>query len=70
MLRDPDGRDALLVTLFVPTEGAASGEAGSLLYLLLDGPRHVLTVRHQTPSLTGGSKPPAGHLPREGSIVP
>ena len=33
MLRDPVGRDALLVTLFLPTEGAAPGEAGSLLYL-------------------------------------
>ena len=34
MLRDPAGRDALMVTLFVPMEGAAPGEAGSLLYLV------------------------------------
>jgi photosystem II stability/assembly factor-like uncharacterized protein len=34
MLRDPEGRDALMVTLFVPMEGAAPGEAGSLLYLV------------------------------------
>jgi hypothetical protein len=34
MLGDPEGRDALMVTLFVPMEGAASGEAGSLLYLV------------------------------------
>jgi hypothetical protein len=31
VLRDPTGRDALLVTLFLPMEGAAPGEAGSLL---------------------------------------
>jgi photosystem II stability/assembly factor-like uncharacterized protein len=34
MLRDPEGRDALMATLFVPMEGAAPGEAGSLLYLV------------------------------------
>ena len=34
MLGDPEGRDALMVTLFVPMEGAAPGEAGSLLYLV------------------------------------
>jgi hypothetical protein len=34
MLRDPGGRAALIVTLFVPMEGAAPGEAGSLLYLV------------------------------------
>jgi hypothetical protein len=34
MLRDPEGRDALMVTLFVPMEGATPGEAGSLLYLV------------------------------------
>ena len=34
LLRDPAGRDALMVTLFVPMEGAAPGEAGSLLYLV------------------------------------
>jgi hypothetical protein len=32
MLRDPAGRDAVMVTLFLPMEGAAPGEAGSLLY--------------------------------------
>jgi hypothetical protein len=32
VLRDPAGRQALVVTLFVPMEGAAPGEAGSLLY--------------------------------------
>jgi hypothetical protein len=34
MLRDPAGRDALMVTLFLPVEGAAPGEAGSLLYVV------------------------------------
>jgi hypothetical protein len=34
MLHDPAGRDAVMVTLFLPMEGAAPGEAGSLLYLL------------------------------------
>jgi hypothetical protein len=34
MLRDPTGRDALMVTLFLPMEGAAPGEAGSLLYVV------------------------------------
>jgi hypothetical protein len=34
MLRDPAGRDALMVTMFLPMEGAAPGEAGSLLYLV------------------------------------
>jgi hypothetical protein len=39
MLRDPAGRDAVMVTLFVPMEGAAPGEAGSLLFLAsLDEP--------------------------------
>jgi hypothetical protein len=33
-LRDPAGRDAIMVTLFLPMEGAAPGEAGSLLYLV------------------------------------
>ena len=33
-LRDPAGRNAVMVTLFVPAEGAAPGEAGSLLYCL------------------------------------
>jgi hypothetical protein len=32
MLRDPAGRQAVMSTLFVPMEGAAPGEAGSLLY--------------------------------------
>src|SRR5215216_4804377 len=32
MLRDPAGRQAVMATLFVPMEGAAPGEAGSLLY--------------------------------------
>ena len=32
MLRDPAGRQAVMVTLFLPMEGAAPGEAGSLLY--------------------------------------
>jgi hypothetical protein len=31
-LRAPDGRPALVVTLFVPSEGAAPGEAGELIY--------------------------------------
>jgi hypothetical protein len=34
MLRDPSGRAAFMVTLFLPMEGAAPGEAGSLLYLV------------------------------------
>jgi hypothetical protein len=34
VLRDPAGREAVMVTLFVPVEGAAPGEAGSLLYYL------------------------------------
>jgi hypothetical protein len=34
MLRDPEGHDAVMVTMFVPMEGAAPGEAGSLLYLV------------------------------------
>ena len=33
-LRDPAGRDAIMVTLFLPMEAAAPGEAGSLLYLV------------------------------------
>ncbi|MEV0256091.1 hypothetical protein AB0H82_17740 [Streptomyces sp. NPDC050732] len=32
LLTDPRGRPALLVSLFVPAEGAAPGEAGQLLY--------------------------------------
>jgi hypothetical protein len=32
VLRDPSGEGAVMVTLFVPGEGAAPGEAGSLLY--------------------------------------
>jgi hypothetical protein len=31
-LRDPSGRNAVMVTLFLHAEGAAAGEAGSLLY--------------------------------------
>jgi hypothetical protein len=38
MLRDPAGRDALMVTLFLPMEGAAPGEAGSLFYVVPIGP--------------------------------
>ena len=34
MLRDPEGHDAVMVTMFVPMEGAAPGEAVSLLYLV------------------------------------
>jgi hypothetical protein len=33
-LRDPAGRDAIMATLFLPMEGAAPGEAGSLLYVV------------------------------------
>jgi hypothetical protein len=33
-LRDPAGREAVMVTLFLPMEAAAPGEAGSLLYLV------------------------------------
>jgi hypothetical protein len=33
-LRDPAGRDSLMVTLFLPMEGAAPGEAGSLLFVV------------------------------------
>jgi hypothetical protein len=33
-LRDPSGREAVMVTLFLPVEGAAAGEAGSLLYYM------------------------------------
>jgi hypothetical protein len=36
VLRDPVGRQAVMVTLFVPMEGAAPGEAGSLLYHVPD----------------------------------
>lgn len=32
LVNTPDGRPALLVSLFVPREGAAKGEAGQLLY--------------------------------------
>ncbi|WP_405878636.1 hypothetical protein OG747_08385 [Streptomyces sp. NBC_01384] len=31
-LTDPDGHPALLVSLFVPREGAAPGESGQLVY--------------------------------------
>jgi hypothetical protein len=31
-LRSPDGENALVVTLFVPSEGAAPGESGALIY--------------------------------------
>ncbi|HZD68888.1 MAG TPA: hypothetical protein VFA45_08215 [Actinomycetes bacterium] len=31
-LRDPSGHDAVVVSSFLPVEGAAAGEAGSLLY--------------------------------------
>jgi hypothetical protein len=34
VLRDPQGRDALMMTMFLPMEGAAPREAGSLLYLV------------------------------------
>jgi hypothetical protein len=34
VLRDPEGRDVLMVTMFLPVEGAAPGEAGSLLYVV------------------------------------
>jgi hypothetical protein len=34
VLGDPEGRGALMVTMFLPMEGAAPGEAGSLLYLV------------------------------------
>jgi hypothetical protein len=38
VLRDPAGRDAIMVTMFLPGEGAAPGEAGSLLYCVpVDG---------------------------------
>ncbi|HZD71972.1 MAG TPA: hypothetical protein VFA45_24575 [Actinomycetes bacterium] len=33
-LRDPSGREAVMVTLFLPGEGAAAGEAGSLRYYM------------------------------------
>jgi hypothetical protein len=36
-LRDPSGRAAIMSTLFVPGEGAAPGEAGSLLYYVRSG---------------------------------
>ncbi|MEV6754338.1 hypothetical protein [Streptomyces sp. NPDC051214] len=32
LLTDPQGRPALLVSLFIPAQGAASGEAGQLVY--------------------------------------
>lgn len=32
VVTSPDGRPAIVVTLFVPTEGAAPGEAGQLIY--------------------------------------
>jgi hypothetical protein len=83
---EPSGSDAVGSVNAVP--GGPGREPGSLAAVrlaaappasrvrppgLLDGPHHVLTVRHQTPSLIGGQgdrRPPAGHLPREGSIVP
>jgi hypothetical protein len=44
VLQDPQGRDALMVTIFLPLEGAAPGEAGSLLYLVpLDRSRVAAT---------------------------
>jgi hypothetical protein len=44
VLRDPEGRDALMATMFLPMEGAAPGEAGSLLYLVpLDRTRVAAT---------------------------
>lgn len=32
VLRAPNGQRALVVTLFIPSEGAAPGESGSLVY--------------------------------------
>ncbi|MFC4034808.1 hypothetical protein ACFO3J_25560 [Streptomyces polygonati] len=31
-IRTPDGRNAVLVSLFIPSQGAAAGEAGQLIY--------------------------------------
>ncbi|MFE2346084.1 hypothetical protein [Kitasatospora cineracea] len=31
-LRTPDGRNAILITLFLPSEGAAPGESGEMIY--------------------------------------
>jgi hypothetical protein len=38
----PGGRDALLVTLFLPSEGAAPGEAGELIYYNIIGNSSVV----------------------------
>ena len=44
-LRQPSGRNAVMATLFLPVEGAAPTEAGSLLYhVLVDQPRPNLTT--------------------------
>ena len=40
MLLDPEGHDAVMVTMFLPMEGAAPGEAGSLLYVVPLGQAH------------------------------
>ena len=54
MLRDPEGRDAVMVTMFVPMEGAAPGEAGSLLYLVpLD--RRIRPPPRDPAALSSGS---------------
>jgi hypothetical protein len=50
-LRDPWGRSAVMVTLFLPVEGAAAGEAGSLLY-------YVPIDLGRTPSASSLSDPP------------
>jgi hypothetical protein len=51
LLRDPAGHDAIVATLFVPGEGAAPGEAGSLLYRVpLPGSRRPTQSRSQNVS--------------------
>jgi hypothetical protein len=59
LLRDPAGRQAVMVTLFVPMEGAAPGEAGSLLY--------HLPVDHQT---RRGGQLSVLLLPCAGRLIP
>jgi hypothetical protein len=47
-LRDPSGGDAVMVTMFLPVEGAAAGEAGSLLY-------HVAVDKSASPIYVSGA---------------
>jgi hypothetical protein len=65
VLRDPKGRDALMVTMFLPMEGAAPGEAGSLLYLVPLGQAGPATTRARRSAT--GTRSDSGSLQRLGS---